>query len=350
VSPRNIEALTAAKFDLVTFAGNNNLDYGLEAFEDTIHLCRENGISVVGAGKDLDEACSPVILEPNGVRVAFVNFCSILRDGFAATKTRGGIAPLRVSTFYEPLENIYEQPGTPSRTVTIPDDRDLMRVMTTIEEARGRADVIVACFHWGVHFTHDLATYQPDVAYQAIDAGADAVIGTHPHCLQAVDVYKGRPIFYSLGNFAFEQPEKIARHGVGEYLSFYGLPMDTSLPQHPHPWHCRLTVIATITFDVNAVTEVRLTPVYLNDNSQTEPLKEGSERHEQVISLLEKLSQEIGTEIIRDGDDGLVQLEKRSGVDTREWVRQRAMSYPWLAHLLAGDGGISVRSRVPATS
>jgi poly-gamma-glutamate capsule biosynthesis protein CapA/YwtB (metallophosphatase superfamily) len=333
VDPRNVEALTAAGFDVVSFAGNNNLDYGFSAFYDTVELCRSNGISVVGAGRDVEEAIAPVVLAVKDRKVAFVNFCSILRDGYAATSTRGGISPLHVSTFYEPLENVYEQPGTPSRTVTVVDRGDLERVIDTITAARERADIVVACFHWGVHFTHDLATYQPDVAYAAIDAGADLILGTHPHCLQAIDVYKGKPIFYSLGNFAFEQ-EPAARHGVGEYLSFYGLPVDEDLPQHPHPRHCRLTMITTITFDGEGTAEARLTPAYFNDDAQPEPLEAGTERHEQVMALLEDLSSEIGTSIARDGNDGVIALTKTRPVDTRSWVRDRAMSYPRLSRLL----------------
>lgn len=333
VHPRNIEALTEVGFDVVSFAGNNNLDYGLEAFEDTIAVCRDNGIAVVGAGADLAEATAPLVVEANGTRVAFVNFCSILRDGFAATSVRAGISPLRVSTFYEPLENIYEQPGTPGRTVTVVNHADLERVDASIARARELADIVIGCFHWGVHFTQDLAMYQPEVAYHAIDAGADAIIGTHPHCLQAIDVYRGRPIFYSLGNFAFEQ-EPIARTGVGEYLSFYGLPVDDSLPQHPHPSHCRLTAIATLAFDGRTVSEVRVRPVYFNDDAQPEPQHAGSARHDQIAGLLEDLSAEIGTTLVRDGDDLLVALEKQPELDTRDWVRKRAMSYPRLARLM----------------
>jgi poly-gamma-glutamate synthesis protein (capsule biosynthesis protein) len=232
------------------------------------------------------------------------------------------------------LENVYEQPGTPSRTVTVIDQHDLGRVIAAIAHARAQADIVVGCFHWGVHFTHDLAMYQPDVAYAAIDAGADLVLGTHPHCLQAVDVYNDKPIFYSLGNFAFEQ-NTLSRTGVGEYLSFYGLSMDDTLRQHPHPRHCRLTVVTTITFEGRSVVEARLTPAYFNDTAQPEPLEAGTPWHDEVMGLLVDLSAEIGTSIVRDGNDGVVQLEKVTPLDTRTWVRDRAMSYPRLGQLLA---------------
>jgi poly-gamma-glutamate synthesis protein (capsule biosynthesis protein) len=210
-------------------------------------------------------------------------------------------------------------------------------VLEKIREARERADIVVASFHWGVHFTHDLAMYQPDVAYAAIDAGADVVLGTHPHCLQAIDVYKGKPIFYSLGNFAFEQPEPIAQHGVSKYLSFYGLEVDRSLAAHPHPWHCRLTMIVQLSFKESGVSEIRLVPVYFNDDAQPEPLKAGTTLHSRVVELLEGLCNEIGTEVVRDGDDVIVRLEKVRDVDTRDWVRQRAMSYPWLGRIVTSQ-------------
>jgi len=339
VHPRNIAALTAAGFNVVTFAGNNNLDYGLEAFDDTISLCEENGIAVVGAGANLEEATEPVITTVKHTKIAFVNFCSILRDGFAATPTRGGISPLRVATFYQPLENIYEQPATPAKTVTVVDRLDMRRVTAAIESARAAADVVVAAFHWGVHFTHDLADYQPQVAYEAIDAGADLVIGTHPHCLQAVDVYKGKFIFYSLGNFAFEQPEASAQSGVRQYLSFYGLLNDPDLAQHPHPAHCRRTALVKIAIVGGEVQSARLAPVYFNKDAQPEPLEAGTEMHEEVSNLLETLSSEIGTTLEREGNELIVHPTKHTAVDTRAFIDERAMSYPWLAHLVNGSNG-----------
>ncbi len=333
VAPKNIGAITSAGFNVVTYAGNNNLDYGLDAFLDTIDRLKKERIAVVGAGRTLAEARAPVIVEKRGTRVAFVSFCSILRDGFEATPERSGIAPLKVKTFYEPLENIYEQPGTPARTVTVPDQDDLDAVLDAIRSASGQADVVVACFHWGVHFLHDLAMYQPVVAYAAIDAGADLVLGTHPHCLQAIDVYKGKAIFYSLGNFAFEQPEDIAKRGVGEYLSFYGIPLERDLPQHPHPRHCRKTIIVRCAIRDKRIERVSLLPVYFNDNAQPEILAPGAEMHEDVMRLIEGLSLKVGTRLVRDGDGAVVPTEKEQEIDTRRIIRRRKISYPSLAEL-----------------
>jgi len=332
VSPKNVKALTSIDINLVSFAGNNNLDYGLDAFYDTIDLLHKNGIQVVGAGTNLFEARKPVILEINKVKIAFLNFCSLLRDGFAATESRGGISPLKVLTSYQPLENIYEQPGTPAKTITIPDHRDFSAMLDCVKKAKEEADLVVVSFHWGVHFTYDLAIYQPELAYAAIDAGADLILGTHPHCLQAIDVYKGKYIFYSLGNFAFEQ-EPISHRGVAQYLSFYGLPTDSELPQHPHPKHCRKTMMAKIVIKNKEIISASILPVYFNSNVQPEPLSANSPMHKEIVDQLNKLCSEIGTHLAPDGDELIIQPEKEKPIDTRVWVKDRPISYPWLQRL-----------------
>lgn len=337
VPSRNVRALTSANFDIVSFAGNNNLDYGYDAFSDTIDLLRSNGIAVVGGGNNLDEATQPVVLTRDALRVAFVNFCSILRDGFAATDKRPGISPLSVSTFYEPLENVYEQPGTPARTVTIANQDQLARVDSRIREAKRTADIVVACFHWGVHFTHDLAMYQPDVGYAAIDAGADMVLGTHPHCLQAIDVYQGKPIFYSLGNFAFEQPESVARKGVSEYLSFYGIPPDEEVDRHPHPSHCRRTILVDVSMDKEGLQSVSFTPALFNKSAQVELLTPEREEYQEIVDLMESLSGPLGTGLVEEDGSVRVQIGEDGQVDTRVTVRRRGMSYPSLQYLAARD-------------
>lgn len=333
VPPHNIRALTSANFNVVSYAGNNNVDYGIEAFKDTLDRLTAAGIQYVGAGDTLEEARRPLYTEVNGVRIAWVNFCSILRDGFAATARQAGISPLRIKTFYEPLENIYEQPGTPPRTVTAPDPDDFAAAMAQVRAARQNADVVIGCFHWGVHFTHDLAMYQAEVGYAAIDNGCDLILGTHPHCLQAVDVYKGKYIFYSLGNFAFEQPEAIAQHGVGEYLSFYGIPLERELKVHPHPRHCRKTVMLKIEIKESRIAGVRFLPVYFTDNARPEVQEPGTPMYDDIMGLMDELCAEVGTRIRRHGREAEVLLEKPQPLDVRTLLQRRKNSYPWLRRL-----------------
>ncbi len=333
VPPKNIEALTAGGFNLVTFAGNNNLDFGLEAFFDTLTRLEKAGIQTLGAGKNLEEARRPVFMEKNGVRLAFVNACSILRDGYEATPNRAGIAPLHVKTFYEPLENIYEQPGTPARTVTMVDVEDLEAVCATIQAAKREAHAVVASFHWGIHFTYDLAMYQPEVAYAAIDAGADLVLGTHPHCLQAIDLYKGKAIFYSLSNFAFEMPERAAKVGVGQYLSFYGIPLDREVLTHPHPSHCRRAIILKVRISEDGIERVAFVPSLFNLQALPEIQKPGAPGYNEIKALIEGLSNPLGTIIVEENGELVVQPEKRQAVDTRRLLLDRRISYPSLREL-----------------
>ena len=328
VPPENISALTAANFDVVTFAGNNNLDFGIEAFLDTINQLESAGIRVVGAGRNLEEAQKPVLIEREGIRFAFVDFCSILRDGFDARDDRPGLSPLKVKTFYEPLENIYEQPGTPAKTFTIPDYDDLKIALEMIRQAREAADIVVACFHWGVHFTHDLAMYQPKVGYAAIDAGADLVLGTHPHCLQAIDIYKGKVICYSMGNFAFEQMPS-SRRGVSEYLSFYGIPLDID-PSHPHPRHCRQSMILKCYIRNKQIDRITFLPTLFGRNGQPEILSEGTEEFEEVLRLMKNLSSELGVELSVQNGEVVVPKAKSQELDTRDLLRRRKISYPSL--------------------
>ena len=94
--PRNVQALTAGGFDLVTYASNHTMDCGPDVMADTIALLREHGVLFVGAGENIAEARRPVILERKGVKIAFLSYCSILPAWSWAEEARPGVAPLRV--------------------------------------------------------------------------------------------------------------------------------------------------------------------------------------------------------------------------------------------------------------
>ena len=334
-----VEGFTAGGIDAVTFAGNNNLDFGAVAMLDTVDLLEGHDIAVAGVGEDLERAREPTYLSAGDRTVAVVDACSILRPGYAATDDRAGLAPLHVSTFYETLEDVYEQPATPARTVSIPDERDRRAYLAAVETASERADHVLACFHWGVHFTYDLAMYQPDLAYDAIDAGADAVVGTHPHNLQAVDVHRGKPILYSLGNFIFDYADPGAKAGLSSYLRHYGMHLDPewTAGAYLQPKHTRDTAIAHLRLSDDGV-ELELTPVFIGKDSTPAPVDHGSSRGRRVIDLLRTLSGEIGTELAYVDGRLLLDPDASTG-DTREWVRERTLSYPWLAKLQLAEYG-----------
>lgn len=205
-SPRDLRgypAVADAGFDVISLASNHTMDWGKDALLDCIDRMRGDGLQTIGAGKDLDEARSPVVFDRDGTKIAFLGYCSVAPSSYYAVPARAGIAPMRAITHYEALEE--DQPGTPCEIMTFPVERDLTALLDDIANARELADLVFVSLHWGVHFAPALiADYQPVVAHAAIDAGAAGIIGHHPHILKAIEVYRGRPIFYSLGNFVLD--------------------------------------------------------------------------------------------------------------------------------------------------
>lgn len=207
LDPKFIEGLKYAGFDVVSPNGNHVWDFGTEALVDTVVHLRNNGIMTIGVGEDIHAARKPAIVERKGTKIAFLSYNSILPYGAAAEmwiakEKFPGVAPMRAYTFYEQAE--VEQPGTPCRIHTFPYREDLKALRQDIEKAKSVADLVVLTLHFGVHNCRaEIAEYQPDVCYAAIDAGADVVIGAHPQVQKGIEVYKGKVIFYSLASFAF---------------------------------------------------------------------------------------------------------------------------------------------------
>lgn len=203
-APKCAEAYKWAGFDVVSTAGNHSGDWGPEGVTDTFDTVEKLGIRSIGSGRDIRQARAPAIFERNGVTVGFLGYASVILPQYWATESQPGVAPLRVSTYYEPYEY---QPGCPARIITIPFAEDMQAMEHDIAQLRKEADCVVVSHHWGVHgVPRPLAQYQTTVARAAVQAGADVVLGHHTHCLQGIEVLEsnGRKavVFYSLGNFA----------------------------------------------------------------------------------------------------------------------------------------------------
>jgi poly-gamma-glutamate synthesis protein (capsule biosynthesis protein) len=179
----------------------------------------EAGVIYGGGGRNLTEARKPAIIERNGVRVAFVCRVSVCPPDAGATAERAGLALFRVSTAYEPRPRLFEVPGTAPIIHTIPNGADKELLVEDIKAAREQADVVIVSWHWGVSpasgGTGALVGYQTEMGHYAIDNGADMVIGHHPHMLQPIEVYKGRVIAYSLGNYCHDMDH----FGHEEYMA-----------------------------------------------------------------------------------------------------------------------------------
>ena len=199
-----------AGFDIVSFASNHSLDYGRTHFLNTVQYLRDAGLEVIGAGESEEDARRFSIIERGGTRIAFLGYCTILPQDYWAQEARPGLNPARGHTLYEQVE--HDQPGTPCRIHTWAHKQDKARMIEDIRKAKQQADIVVVSMHWGIHFTQaEIAEYQTEYAYDAIDAGADLILGHHAHILKPIEVYKGKVIFYSLGNFAMSDPNHMER-------------------------------------------------------------------------------------------------------------------------------------------
>ena len=188
-SVKSAHALREAGFDVVSFAGNHCMDWGVDGLTDTIAALKGAELQVVGVGENIAVARQPVFMTAKGQRIAYLAYSSILPIGYWAEESRPGCAPMRAWTLYEQIE--HDQPGTPARVHTFPNRDDLDALRDDIARARAQADFVVVSLHWGIHFIPGIiADYQRDVGRAAIDAGADIILGHHAHILKGVDVYK----------------------------------------------------------------------------------------------------------------------------------------------------------------
>jgi poly-gamma-glutamate synthesis protein (capsule biosynthesis protein) len=306
-------ALRDAGFQVVSFASNHCMDFGQEAFFDTIDAIKANGMEPIGAGRNIAEARRPAILERNGTRIAFLAYNSILPFGYWAETDRPGCAPMRAWTIYEQVEP--DQPGSRCRTHTFPHKDDLEAMAADIEKAKSKADMVILSIHWGIHFVPaQLADYQCETARKAIDCGADLILGHHPHILKGIEVYKGKAIMYSLGNFAIEQPSafmkdlyKTARHREIEELN----PQWDEKREYPLPPETRKSLITKCVISEKRIQRISFLPVYLTARSEPEILKSGDERFEDVVRYIDEITsnQGIYTRFAREGDEVIIETD-----------------------------------------
>jgi poly-gamma-glutamate synthesis protein (capsule biosynthesis protein) len=166
---------------------------------------RAGGFRPVGAGADLAEASEPVTVERNGVTFGLVAFDAI-GETPAATPGRPGALRVRMRPRTGPLNR-----------------GDLARVTRIVRDLRRTVDVVLVLPHWGAQYTHDTVRDQRVVARALVDAGADAVVGGHPHWVQGVEVVRGGFVAYSLGNLVFDMDfMQQTQEGVLLELAFWG--------------------------------------------------------------------------------------------------------------------------------
>jgi poly-gamma-glutamate synthesis protein (capsule biosynthesis protein) len=300
IAPHMASIFSTCGFDVVSVASNHAMDWGPDALLDTLEVLRARGIRTIGAGRNLAEAREPAILERKGVRVAFLAYCSVLREGYAAKANQPGVAPMRVHTYYEPAEY---QPGMPPRIVTIPFEEDLEGCVQDIAAARSRADVVVVSLHWGLHFIpRTIADYQPVVARAAFEAGADLLLGHHAHVPKAIGVHAGKACFYSLSNFMMSAPAaKPERHAT--FARRYGVTLDPDYPNLPYGVDAKRSLIAKARLSKQGVERVSFLPVLIDKSLRPEVLKAGDARFADALEYMNWASEGFGGPFRAEGDE-----------------------------------------------
>jgi poly-gamma-glutamate synthesis protein (capsule biosynthesis protein) len=292
--PGAARALKNAGFTVVSCAGNHCMDWGRDGLFDTLSALKEAQLQVVGAGANIVEARKPVIVEAKGQRVAFLAYSSILPLGWWAEEKRPGCAPMRAWTLYEQIE--HDQPGTPARIHTFANRDDLAALQDDIRKTKQQADVVLVSLHWGIHFVPStIADYQKEVGRAAIDAGADAILGHHAHILKGVDTYQGKPIIYSLCNFAVDlpmTPEHAESKGFKEIQKLHPRWIPDFESTYNFPDDAKRTVVAKLLVEAGKLKQVSLLPAYVNRQSQPEILKATDPRFVEVADYLRETTAE----------------------------------------------------------
>jgi hypothetical protein len=203
--PRLIDGLRNAGIDYVGLANNHIRDAGGQGILDTIANLDKRGIDHSGAGRNLAAARRPAILDAGGTKVAILAYDTIAKS-YAASATRAGSAQLSAAA-----------------------------VKADVAAARkADADLVIVFPHWGTEYDPTPFAGQQRLARACIDAGADMVIGNHAHWAGAVETYKGKPIWYALGNFVFDQTwSEPTMEGITLELTFNGAEL-VQVRMRPH--------------------------------------------------------------------------------------------------------------------
>jgi len=358
--PNMLDDLLWMGFDLFSTANNHSLDYSYGGLVGTINRLKEVGVPYAGTGKNLSEARKPSYLETGRGRVALVSACSSFASfGRAGDSRRDmigrpGLNPLRFDKWFvakpETLEKLREaekelnlptvyqeegsyhfltnkfvqgdMPGTYTKCKKV----DLDGNLESIREASRQADWVLFSLHSHEGWPGDderPAAFMEEFARAAIDAGCHCFIGHGHHAMRGIEIRGGRPIFYSLGNFIFQNEtlermpsDFYERYELDPYSGTVGMAFDSrqKTPPRPgypvHPWFTDdekywVSVTPRMVFEEDELRELKLYPIELGQgkprSQRGRPMIADPVRGEKILSTIKKLSEPYGTQVdIRD--------------------------------------------------
>jgi poly-gamma-glutamate synthesis protein (capsule biosynthesis protein) len=249
--PKAIYVLKAAGIDYVTLANNHVLDYDEDAFIETLHHLEKNKILYAGAGKNISEASRPAFLEAKGIRIAIIAFTDNMPE-WEATETKPGVNYIEVSM----------------------EEKNFGRLKKSIEDVKNRSDLVIISAHWGPNMRQRPSKAFKEFAHAVIDAGADIFHGHSAHIFQGIEIYRGRLIMYDTGDF------------VDDYA------VDEDLRNNQN-------FLFLITLSKKRIEKIELIPGLIS-HMQVNRAK-GTDL-EDIMGKMIKLSEEMGTKIVRSND------------------------------------------------
>jgi poly-gamma-glutamate capsule biosynthesis protein CapA/YwtB (metallophosphatase superfamily) len=260
--PEALDALGISGFNLLALSGNHAFDLNVKGIQNTIRELETRKIAHAGTGNNLSEAAAPAYLHtPKGTIALIASASGLIKPGASATAERPGVNELRVEAGDNENEATSDLPGAPENT---PNQRDSQLILQSIRDARQHADIVIVYQHNHVFGNHSFATIftegmQERLApnnwlkkwtHAEVDAGADIIVMHGAPLLHGVEIYRGRPIFYDLGNFIFNVPPTLT------YID------------EPMSWE---SVVAYLQFKGNKLQSISLRPVVLNPIGEGEP-------------------------------------------------------------------------------
>ncbi|KHK59506.1 hypothetical protein PI86_09315 [Burkholderia sp. A9] len=300
------QIFTSGLFDAVTLANNHSCDAGVDAMLDTRTLMNAHGVQVTGAGRDRKEARRAAIIEKNGVTVGYLGYTSVAAQGSEAGPDKPGVMNIGIETRYEP-----RGPHQSVRVRTEPNPNDLDMLLEDIAALRSQVDVVVLAYHAGViRLPRIIPDYQVAVAHAAIEAGADLVVGHSPHIPKAIEVYRGKTIFYSLGVFAMTKPfaapswhdEPAWAHGAVRNHT----DLDPEYPFMPYGKASTLALMAKATISGEGVVRTSFLPMAIDKQYRPEILRPDDRRFSDVLSYMEWVSEDMPHRFSVEGDEVVI--------------------------------------------
>lgn len=244
--PESLKGMVNGGVDGVSIANNHTLDYGQEGFKQTLDHLEEHGIEYAGGGRDIGAALQPVVWDVKGMKVGFLAFSRVIYDvSWYATEKRPGI----LSGYDHYAKNVSE----------------------TIRQARENVDFLIVSVHWGKELAQYPEADEIKFGRMMIDSGADVIMGHHPHVLQGIELYKNKPIVYSLGNFVFNSTSQLSR----------------------------TSMIFNLEIGSEGITNIYIIPVQIN---HCRPIPVQGKDGRAVVDLLNRISGQWGTTILESGD------------------------------------------------